>query len=65
MGAMYMWLVQVYYWDYDPYSDTYHKWVRYYKYDKVFKNKPDAMQYVIQCRRADGIDAKLVKWYGD
>ena len=68
MGAVYMWLVEVYYYNdnqWDHNRGHLGVWHRYYKYDKVFKNKADAMQYVVACRRVDGIDAKLVKWYGD
>lgn len=63
MGGVYLWLVRVY--EYESWRYGGGEWKARRDLDKTFKNKVDAMQYVLRIRQHENFDAKLVKWYGN
>ena len=68
MGAVYLWYVEVYY--YEEYewnfsTASYGVWHRVKKYDRTFKNKLNALDYAASIRRKCGWHANVIKWYGD
>jgi hypothetical protein len=63
MGGVYLWLVRVY--ECERYGYGVVEWKERRDLDRTFKNKVDAMQYVLRIRQHEDFDAKLVKWYGN
>ena len=68
MGAVYLWYVEVYYYDEDEWNyktASYGVWHRVKKYDRTFKNKLNALDYAASIRRKNYWHANVIKWYGN